>query len=374
MHRDVVLEDTTLRDGEQAPGFGFDVDAKLRIHDLLVDAGVRWIEAGIPAIGGDELRALEMLLARDSPATLVAWNRGVRADVEQSLDLGFAAVHIGLPTSKRLLAASVGRDRSWLLAQARMLIALAKDRGAFVSISAEDVARTEIAFIEEYAGVVAAAGADRLRLSDTIGVLTPEAYAEVVRAVVRVTDVAVQCHTHNDYGLAVANTIAGLQAGARWFHVTVNGMGERAGMPDLAQVVMALRQLYDVDVGVDTTCLHRLAALVSQLTGVPVSPWRPIVGKNAFAHESGIHVNAMLRDAKTFEAFDPDEIGVARRYVLGKHSGRALVREMLAQANEQATEQEIADCLEICRKRATDTGTQVDCTQLSEILASVRAG
>jgi homocitrate synthase NifV len=369
---DITLEDTTLRDGEQAPGIAFSVEDKIRVHDLLVDAGVRWIEAGIPAMGGDELRTLRELLSRGSPATLVAWNRGVRADVEQSLALGFRAIHIGLPASERLLRSSVGRDRAWLLDQARTLIAIAKEKGVFVSISAEDVARTEIGFLEEYAGVVAESGADRLRLSDTIGALGPEEYARRVEAVATVSSIAVQCHAHNDYGLAVANTLAGVKAGARWFHVTVNGIGERAGMPDLAQVVMVLQRMYGVELGIDPTYLKPLSDLVSHLTKVTPTPWQPIVGENVFAHESGIHVNAMLHDSEAFEAFPPSDVGGTRRLVLGKHSGRALVREMLREANLDATEDEIARCLERCRTLAVQSGEAVDSTRLSQILTSVR--
>lgn len=369
----VILEDTTLRDGEQTPGVAFSVDDKIRVHDLLVEAGVRWIEAGIPAMGGEELRALQKLMSMESPATLIAWNRGVRADVEQSLDLGFQAIHIGLPASDRLLRSSVGRDRGWLLEQARILIAVAKEKGAFVSISAEDVARTDLGFLEEYACVVAESGADRLRLSDTIGALGPEEYARRVEAVTSVCSIAVQCHAHNDYGLALANTLAGVKAGARWFHVTVNGIGERAGMPDLAQVVMALQRLYSVDLGIDPTCLKPLSNLVSKLTDVTPVPWQPIVGENVFAHESGIHVNAMLRDSEAFEAFAPADVGGTRRLVLGKHSGRALVRQMLSAAHIDATEDEIAKCLELSREWAVRSGESVDATRLSELLASVRS-
>jgi isopropylmalate/homocitrate/citramalate synthase len=370
----VVFEDTTLRDGEQTPGIAFGVADKIRIHDLLVGAGVRWIEAGIPAMGGDELRALRQLIAKESPAMLIAWNRGVRADVEQSLGLGFEAIHIGLPASDRLLRASVGRDRTWLLEQARVLIAVAKEKGAFVSISAEDVARTELGFLQEYACVVAEAGADRLRLSDTIGALGPEAYARRVEAVKAVSDIAIQCHAHNDYGLALANTLAGVKAGARWFHATVNGIGERAGMLDLAQAVMVLQRLYGIDLGIDPARLKPLSDLVSSLTGVAPPPWQPVVGENVFAHESGIHVNAMLRDSEAFEAFAPAEVGGTRRLVLGKHSGRALVRQMLSEAALEADEDEIAKCLELSRAWAVKSGESVDTTRLTEILETVRSG
>jgi homocitrate synthase NifV len=370
-----ILEDTTLRDGEQTPGVAFGYDDKLRVFRALVDAGVRWLEPGIPAMGGDEVRALRQMLAEGDGLTLVAWNRGVREDLQQSLALGFRAVHIGLPASDVLLRGSVKKDRAWLLRRARELVGEAKDAGAFVSISAEDVGRTDPAWLQEYVGTVAGAGADRLRLSDTVGVMTPEGYAERVRLVRAAADVDVQCHCHNDFGLAVANTLAGLRAGARYFHVTVNGIGERAGMPDLAQVVMALLRLHATDTGVRPERLIPLSRLVAELTRVPLPIWQPVVGANIFAHESGIHVNAMLRDESTFEPYGPAVLDAERTLVLGKHSGRALIRALLEADGGRPTEDELGACLERVRSRATAGGEgRVSRAQLQDIYAEVTGG
>lgn len=317
INNNVILEDTTLRDGEQSPGVAFTKEGKISIFSSLLAAGIRWVEVGIPAMGGDELAVLENLLERKDEAMLVAWNRGVETDVIQSLDLGFQAVHIGLPTSAIHLDSSIKKDRAWLLRTASNLIGRAKDRGAYVSISAEDVGRSEIGFVEEYAVHVAEAGADRIRLSDTVGILTPEQYAEVVRRVVMSADIAVQCHAHNDFGLATANTLAGLCAGATFFHATVNGIGERAGMPDLAQCVLALKLLYGVEVGVDTSRLIALSRLVAEATHVSCPPWQPIVGTNVFAHESGIHASATLNNSASFEPFPPELVKGVRRIVVG---------------------------------------------------------
>jgi homocitrate synthase NifV len=370
MRDDIILEDTTMRDGEQSPGLAFSKATKLAILAALEDAGVRWIEVGIPAMGGEERDSLAAMLARGSSATLVAWNRGVRADIELSLDMGFRAIHMGLPTSDIHLKNSVGRNRTWLVEQAKELIKYAKDRGAFVSISAEDIGRTEIAFLQEYACAVAEAGADRLRLSDTIGILTPERYAERVAAVAKVARVDTQCHAHNDFGLGVANTLAGLQAGARYFHVTVNAIGERAGMPDFAQTVMALRVLHGVDLGIETTALRRLCYLVAEACHQPIAAWQPVVGDNVFAHESGIHTNGMLRDTSTFEPFPPEAVAGRRRYVLGKHSGRATLRHVLAQHGIDADEAALQTCLDGVRALAIRQGAEVSADQLLALYAS----
>jgi homocitrate synthase NifV len=265
----------------------------------------------------------------------------------------------------------VRKDRKWLLSTARSLVQLAKDAGVFVSISAEDLARTEISFLQEYAGVVREAGADRLRLSDTVGLLTPEEYGSRVESVVSSNCIDVQCHAHNDFGLGLANTLAGLRAGARYFHATINGIGERAGMADLAQAVTTLRLLYDRDLGVDLSKLGTLSRLVSEATGYPGLPWQPIVGGNVFAHESGIHAQGMLRDAATFEPFPPESVGGQRRYVLGKHSGRGLIKWVLEQEGLRPREDLLPECLRLLRARAVAIGGSVEPTDLVAIYRSL---
>lgn len=355
----IIVEDTTLRDGEQSPGIAFTKEKKLSIFSSLLEAGVGWVEVGIPAMGGDELEVLKLLLERKDEATLIAWNRGVETDVIQSLDLGFQAVHIGLPTSAIHLNSSVKKDRLWLMQTASDLIARAKDRGVYVSISAEDVGRSDIEFIEEYALHVAA-GADRIRLSDTIGILRPDQYAAIISRVVKVSDIAVQCHAHNDFGLATANTLAGLAAGATFFHATVNGIGERAGMPDLAQCVLALKLLYGVDVGVDPKKLISLSRLVEDATHAKCPPWQPIVGSNVFAHESGIHVNATLNDCASFEPFHPELVDGVRKIVVGKHSGTAAIESVLNSMGEDYSIDDLQSYLMLVRASAMKKGSALE--------------
>lgn len=369
---DIIIEDTTLRDGEQAPGLAFTQAQKIEIHDALVDLGVRWIEVGIPAMGGTELETLKALLARGGEAHLVAWNRGNAADVSASLRLGFRAVHIGLPTSPEHLAGGLGRDIAWLFRTAADLVKAAKDKGAFVSISAEDVGRTEISLLRDYAQCVYEAGADRLRLSDTIGILTPQAYAERVRAARASAPIDIQCHAHNDFGLAVANTLAGLEAGARYFHVTVNGIGERAGMPDIAQMAMALKQLHGIDLGLKLDRLWSLARLVARATHQPVAPWQPVVGDNVFSHESGIHVRGTLRDERAFEPFPPETVGGTRRIVIGKHSGRTGIRHVLSQLGATPSDDELTKCLQCVRERAMTLGRALETSEVMDIYCENR--
>ena len=372
IREDIILEDTTLRDGEQAPGVALSKDQKLQILELLVDIGVRWVEVGIPKMGGEELEYIKESRKFADRARLVAWNRGILEDIAFSLDLGFDAVHIGLPTSDIHLKASVSKSRDWVAQRAADMVKYAKDRGAFVSISAEDVGRTDPSFLQHYAGVVAEAGADRLRLSDTVGILSPESYAERVRLVAEAADIDTQCHCHNDFGLAVANTVSGLQAGARYFHVCVNSMGERAGMPDLAQMVMSLKSLYGHDLGIDTARLTELGDLVARLTGVPIEPWRPVVGRNVFAHESGIHSNGTLINPKSFEPMSPEEVGGTRRIVIGKHAGRAAIEHVLRQADIEVVPDLLPECLEKVRAQSIRQHGELSPHQLIEIYRAIR--
>ena len=371
MRDEVILEDTTLRDGEQAAGLVFDSATKLKIFNLLQLAGVKWVEVGIPAMGGHELRSIEMIQERAGSTNVVAWNRGVKEDVKQSLDLGFKAIHIGLPTSEKHLKHSINKDKAWLLKTSRDLVQYAKDRNAFVSISAEDIGRSEMSFVIDYGGVVCDAGADRLRLSDTIGILTPEKYHKIVKVINAAVSIDLQCHAHNDFGLAVANTLAGLQAGARYFHATVNAIGERAGMPDMAQCVLALKCLYGKEIGIRLNQLPKISELVEEATRQPLPPWQPVVGTNIFAHESGIHGKATISDSTTFEPFPPDLVGGTRRLVIGKHSGRAILEYHLREAEIEPDTSRLSECLTKVREAAHLKKRSLNSSDLIEIYQQI---
>lgn len=354
MINDLIIEDTTLRDGEQAPGIAFSKETKVAIYKALVDVGVKWMEIGIPAMGGQELETIKHIknLSEDDGVNVIAWNRGFQDDVAFSISLGFKKIHIGLPTSNIHLKDSIKKDKKWLLIQAAELIKFAKDKDIFVSISAEDVGRTEIPFLQEYAGVVQEAGADRLRLSDTIGILSPKHYSEIISAIKSASTIDLQSHAHNDFGLAVANTLSAIEAGVKYFHVTVNGMGERAGMPDFAQVVMALKNFYGVDLQLKLDKLTELSKIVANFCKTPLYPWHPIVGRNVFSHESGIHVNGTIGNASTFEPFSPETVGGERQIIIGKHSGKNGIKYVLENNGITVNEKILSDCLVSVRERA----------------------
>lgn len=367
IHNNIILEDTTLRDGEQAPGIAFNKEMKIRIFDMLYEAGVRWFEVGIPAMGSEEISMMKELISRDLDAMLIAWNRGVMDDVKLSLDLGFKAVHIGLPASEIHIKNSLKKDYKWILKKAKDLVSYAKDRGAFVSISAEDIGRADLSYLQEYAAVVSEAGADRIRLSDTVGILSFDQYGEIVRKIKDVASADLQCHTHNDFGLATANTISGLMAGARYFHVTVNGIGERAGMPDILQVTSILKKIYNIDLGINFKKLIKVSDYVKHITNTDCFPWTPMIGKNIFSHESGIHVNGMINNKDTFEALSPDEFGKTTKYIIGKHSGRSTIDYYLRKEGYEPEKEELIKCLEMVRKCSIDNLGEVSVDELKDI-------
>ncbi len=349
----IIIEDTTLRDGEQSPGLSFNKKNKIKIFNLLIDIGIKWIEAGIPAMKGEEVKTLSKMLERKNEVKIFAWNRGILKDIKYSISLGFKYIHIGLPTSKIHLKYSINKNKKWLINTATYLIKYCKDKDIFVSISAEDIGRTNINLLKEYIIAIENAGADRLRISDTIGILDYENYGKKIKEIKKNCKIDLQCHCHNDFGLALANTIEGLKNGAKYFHVCINGIGERAGMPDLAQTVLSLYKLYNINLNIKTEKLTSMYNIFSDIIKINISPWQPIIGKNIFKHESGIHTKGMLNNPKTFEPFNPKLIGGKRKFILGKHSGRSIIIFFLKKYGlKKINKNIIKKCLKIIRKKS----------------------
>ncbi|MCI4673642.1 homocitrate synthase [Candidatus Mycolicibacterium alkanivorans] len=352
--RRVRICDTTLRDGEQGPGVSFTSDEKLAIASALDDCGVHVIEAGIPAMGTVEREALQRIAQAGLAADVVGWCRANRLDVAAAEKCTIRSVHLTIPVSDLHLEQKLGRDRKWAARHIADCVSDALDRGLRVSVGFEDASRADDHFVAELAADLTGMGVERLRWADTVGVMEPfDGYGrltQLTRAVPGVWEI----HAHDDFGLATANSLAAVRAGVSWVSTTVAGLGERAGNAPLEEVVMGLRHLHAVDTGVDSTRFRALALLVARAARRPLPASKAVVGRSVFTHESGIHVDGVLKHAATYEPFDPAEVGARRRLLVGKHSGRASLRYALARHGIAADGEELEALLERVRAMTSE--------------------
>lgn len=346
----IYLVDTTLRDGEQTAGVVFANDEKVRIAKFLDEIGVHQLEVGIPAMGGDEKEAIKAIVKAGLKASIMAWNRAVINDVQESIDCGVDAVAISISTSDIHIKHKLQKSREWVIESMVQATEYAKKHGLYVSVNAEDASRTDPEFLIEFAKAAKSAGADRLRFCDTVGILDPFKTFDKIKFLKDNVDIDVEMHTHNDFGMATANAIAGIMAGANYVGVTVNGLGERAGNAALEEVVMALKYVEGIDLNIDTRRFREISEYVAMASGRQLPSWKAIVGSNMFAHESGIHADGTIKDPRTYEVFDPSEVGLERQIVIGKHSGTAAIR-----------------------KKFTEYGIDIDEATARELLPRVRA-
>ena len=386
--RHIRIFDTTLRDGEQAPGASMNTQEKLEVARQLAKLRVDIIEAGFPIASPDDFNAVRSIAQEVEGPRICGLARAMEQDVRTAWDAVKVAarprIHTFISTSPVHLKHQIRMTESQVLDATRAMVTLAcelakEHRDADVEFSAMDASRSEVGFLAEVVGAAIACGATTINIPDTVGYAVPAEWGDFIRALFAacpaLNDVAVSVHCHNDLGLATANSLAAVRAGATQVECAVNGIGERAGNASLEEVVMAIRtraDFFDCTTQVETTEIARTSRLVSTLTGYVVQRNKAIVGRNAFAHESGIHQDGVLKEASTFEIMRPDDVGLAESdIVLGKHSGRHALRSKLAELGYRLSDAELDEAFvkfkDIADKKKTVTVVDLEALVGEEI-------
>jgi isopropylmalate/homocitrate/citramalate synthase len=349
----VGLYDTTLRDGEQTVGVVLSPGDKLAIAKALDRAGVDRIEAGFPRVSAEDSRAISLILEAGLEAEVWGFSRAVKADVEALVELGLQASVVESPISDGKLAA-LGVSRATMLERIRSAVSFAVEQGIRVAFFGVDSTRADLEFVRSVYESAVEAGAAEVVVVDTLGIATPEAAAFLVGEVVERLDyeVPVHWHGHDDFGLATAAAVAAVQAGATWVHGTVNGMGERAGNADLAEVGLALEALYGIPTRLRLEHVRELARVVQELSGTPLAPWKPVTGDNLFTRESGA-VAAQFHDPPAIEPYASELVGAERGIVLGKKSGLDSIRIKADELGLQVLEEHLPGLLEAVKRAGT---------------------
>jgi 2-isopropylmalate synthase len=349
----VIVFDTTLRDGEQSPGCSMNLHEKLEIAHALTDLGVDVIEAGFPIASPGDFESVQTIARQVHGPVICGLARCHTADIKRAAeavrDAARPRVHIFISSSDIHIVNQLRSDRAAVLAKAREMVALTKSLCEDVEFSPMDATRSDLDYLYEMLAVAIAEGATTLNIPDTVGYATPEDYralfAGIRKNVPGAARVVLSTHTHDDLGLAVANALAGLEGGARQVECTINGIGERAGNTALEEIVMALKTRHDyykLHTGINTRLLHPTSRKLSHVTGMTVQRNKAIVGQNAFAHESGIHQDGMLKNRSTYEIMNPEDVGIARtELVLGKHSGRHALKQRIADLGYHLTDEQL---------------------------------
>jgi 2-isopropylmalate synthase len=366
----VRIFDTTLRDGEQTPGVSITPEQKVQIAIKLDELGIDAIEAGFPVVSHGETVAIKNITKQGLKAEICGLARAVKSDLDAVINCDLPYVHVFIATSDIHMQFKLRMNRQQVMEKAVWAVEYAKKHGVQVEFSAEDATRSDRAFLNQVFTAVASVGVDRLDIPDTVGYATPQYIEELVKDVKAITRLPISMHCHDDFGLAVANSISGINAGADCAHVTINGLGERAGNASLEEFVMALQCLYGRKHNVKTELLYETSIFVSNTMGIIVQPNKAIIGENAFGHESGIHTHGIINNPLTYEPISPELVGRKRWMQAGKHAGAHGIKAMLEGFGITPTEKELYDIVEK-QKNLADKGKSITTAELLSITADV---
>jgi len=365
----VRLFDTTLRDGEQTPGVSLTSDDKLEVARQLDRLGVDVIEAGTPITSKGEKRAAREIARAGLEAEICGLARTTKEDIDVAIECEVDSVHTFISTSEVQMKYALNMKPEQVLSKAVESVEYIKGHGLICEFSPMDATRTDMKFLNEICSAAEKAGADRINIPDTVGVMTPATMRKLIEDVKTVVKVPISVHCHNDFGMAVANSLAGVEAGASQIHVTVNGLGERAGNAALEEVVMALHLIHKLKTGINTKLIYGTSQLVSRLTGITIQPNKAIVGENAFAHESGIHTRGVAVVPRTFEPIKPELVGRRRKLVAGKHAGTRGIKTELEEVGIHPTKEQLKEIVE----RVKDLGDKGKLVTDADLLAITRS-
>ena len=363
---DIKMFDTTLRDGEQAPGIALSSDDKLRIALAIDDLGVDIMEAGFAASSQVDKDTIKRIVAEKPQCTVCSLARSVREDVDAVIDTGADYIHTFIATSDLHMKYKLKMTPEQVKERAVEMVEYAREHGLQVQFSCEDATRSDLDFMKDVCVAVQDAGACAINLPDTVGVIVPQGMKYVVSEMKKVLDVPISLHCHNDMGLAVANTLAGVEAGASICQCTINGIGERTGNASLEEVALNLFANYGVET-IDLSKIGKTCKTIERITGFPIAYNKPIVGRNAFAHESGIHVHGVMNNTSTYEPYLPELVGVDRHFVLGKHSGLHSVKGRLDELGINFPEERMHELMQTVKDIAVG-GKEIDDVELMAIV------
>lgn len=372
LHADtkVRIFDTTLRDGEQTPGVSITPEQKVQIAIKLDELGIDAIEAGFPVVSHGESIAIKKITKQGLKAEICGLARAVKSDIDAAINCDLAYIHTFIATSDIHMQFKLRMNREQVVEKAAWAVEYAKKHGIQVEFSAEDATRSDRTFLNQVFKAVANVGVDRLDIPDTVGYATPQYIEQIVKDVQTNIELPISIHCHNDFGLAVANSISGINAGAACAHVTINGLGERAGNASLEEFVMALQCLYGRKHNVKTELLYETSRFISNTMGIIVQPNKAIIGENAFGHESGIHTHGIINNPLTYEPINPDLVGRKRWLQAGKHAGAHGIKAMLESFGIKPTEKELYDIVEK-QKNLADKGKSITTAELLSITSDI---
>jgi len=346
----------------------FSIDQKVEIAHKLDELGVPQIEAGFPIVSENEKEAVKKIAHEGLNANIICLTRTKREDIDAALDADVSGIITFMGASDLHLSIKMpNKSREEIISMCMDAVEYGKDHGLFVAFSAEDATRTELPKLIDLYKNANEYHADRVHIADTTGSINPYAMQHLVESIKKEVDAEIAMHCHNDFGMAVTNSIAGLLGGATSISTTVNGIGERAGNASLEELIMALKLLYNKDLGFNTEVINELSQIVSKYSNIPIPDSKAIVGNNVFRHESGIHVDAILQDPLSYEPYLPEMIGTKRKIVLGKHSGKSAIEEKLDTLNLKLSDEKVKEIVTLVKKER-EKGYDISDEKFDEIL------